>query len=323
MRRGWWYGSGAIVSRSKVGLHRTRTLVHNWDLNAPLRLLALALFCAGIAALLAIPGVAAQTLTDYDTEDDGLGAGLIEVGNLGQLNAIRWDLNGDGAADNPNATTDPNDPNAPTQGEAYAAAFPKAAAGMGCPTAPYDHDGDDDEENPTPKIAGGCIGYELTGNLNFSGSTWASGRGDGKGWVPIGEYTGAGGSPYGTPFTRIFDGNNHMIFNLYINRPDELGVGLFGNVYTYNRGNTEIRNVQLRDVNVRGDENVGALVGYNSNGSISNSSVTGGTVTGVVVERGTRLPAGWTSAGWWGPAPARSATVLPTLLLPAGRRSVG
>ena len=32
------------------------------------------------------------TMSDYDRDDDG----LIEVANLAQLNAIRWDLDGDG-----------------------------------------------------------------------------------------------------------------------------------------------------------------------------------------------------------------------------------
>ena len=61
-------------------------------MTAPLRILAFALFCAGVVALLAIPGVAAQATTDYDTDNDG----LIEVNSLERLNAIRWDLNGDG-----------------------------------------------------------------------------------------------------------------------------------------------------------------------------------------------------------------------------------
>ena len=230
-------------------------------MTAPLRILAFALFCAGVVALLAIPGVAAQTPTDYDTDNDG----LIEVNSLERLNAIRWDLNGDGVV----ASADQAN---------YLAAFPNAPVTAGCT---YDHDGN----SQTIEVA--CIGYELTGNLNFNGSQWASGRGDGKGWEPIGIYTGTGGSPYGTPFTRIFDGNNHTISNLYVNRPDESGVGLFGNVGAYNRGSTGIRNVQLRDVSVTGSENVGALVGFGgSNGAISNSSVTGGTVTGVIVGTG-------------------------------------
>ena len=98
MRRGWWSGSGAIVSQGKAGLHRTRTLGRSRVLNTPLRLLALALFCAGVAALLALRGVAAQTPTDYDTDNDG----LIEVDSLAKLNAMRWDLNGDGVVDNAN-----------------------------------------------------------------------------------------------------------------------------------------------------------------------------------------------------------------------------
>ena len=55
----------------------------------------LLLCCAGVMALLTIPGVAAQTTTDYDQDDDG----LIEVNSLARLNAIRWDLDGDGVAD--------------------------------------------------------------------------------------------------------------------------------------------------------------------------------------------------------------------------------
>ena len=230
-------------------------------MTAPLRILAFALFCAGVVALLAIPGVAAQAPTDYDTDNDG----LIEVNSLERLNAIRWDLNGDGVV----ASADQAN---------YLVAFPNAPVTAGCT---YDHDGN----SQTIEVA--CIGYELTGNLNFNGSAWASGRGDGKGWEPIGIYTGTGGSPYGTPFTGIFDGNGNTISNLYINRPDESGVGLFGNVGAYNRGSTGIRNVQLRDVSVTGSENVGALVGFGgSNGAISNSSVTGGTVTGVIVGTG-------------------------------------
>ena len=34
--------------------------------------------------------------TDYDTDDDG----LIEIDTAAKLNAVRWDLDGDGAADN-------------------------------------------------------------------------------------------------------------------------------------------------------------------------------------------------------------------------------
>ena len=148
-------------------------------------------FCAVVAALLTIRGVGAQ----HNTDD----ASLINVSSLAQLDAIRWDLDGDGTADNPTDSTDPDDANAQTQGDAYSAAFPSVT----CPTD-------------------GCTGYELTRDLNFSGSKWA--RGDG--WDPIGIYTGTGGSPFGSPFTAIFDGNGHSISNLYIDREDEDRRGL-------------------------------------------------------------------------------------------------
>ena len=205
-----------------------------------------ALFCAVVAALLTIRGVGAQ----HNTDD----ASLINVTSLAQLDAIRWDLDGDGTADNPTDSTDPDDANAQTQGDAYSAAFPSVT----CPTD-------------------GCTGYELMNDLNFSRSKWASG----DGWDPIGIYTGTGGSPYGSPYTAIFEGNGHSISNLYIDREEEDGVGLFGNFGSYGVSRTiEIRNVELRNVDVTGGENVGGLVGYSGEGSISNSSVTGGSVTG-------------------------------------------
>ena len=70
--------------------------------------------------------------------------GLIEIEWLEQLDAVRWDLDGDGVVD--------DEANA----ERYFAAFPDAAEGMGC--------------------AEGCRGYELTRDLDFkSAGSYASG----------------------------------------------------------------------------------------------------------------------------------------------------
>ena len=133
--------------------------------------MAVALFCTVVMGLLTIPGAAAQAANDYDGDNDG----LIEVADLAQLNAIRWDLDGDGAADD-------------SANEAsYAAAYPDPATGMGCPST-------------------GCIGYELTRNLDFSGSTWASD----PGWLPIGHFV--------TPYAATFEGNDRTLSNLYVNR---------------------------------------------------------------------------------------------------------
>ena len=125
--------------------------------------------------------------TDYDVDDDG----LIEVADLAQLNAIRWDLDGDG-----------------TSAEAgYALAFPDAPAAMGCP-------------------ASGCTGYALTADLDFdtdgSGTVDANDAywNNGAGWEPIGSEA--------SPFTAVFDGNGHTIANLFIDRSGTNEVGLFG-----------------------------------------------------------------------------------------------
>ena len=83
--------------------------------------------------------MAAQTTTDYDADDDG----LIDINNLDQLNAMRWDLDGNGIPAAANTGT-------------YLAAFPNrdtaADSRMGCP-------------------AGNCRGYELMADLTFSAST--------------------------------------------------------------------------------------------------------------------------------------------------------
>ena len=122
----------------------------------------------------------------YDSDDDG----LIEVSTLAQLDAIRWDLDGNGSASD----------------SGYDRAFPAAAPGMGCPSA-------------------GCIGYELIADLDFDtdDSGWAS-AGDaywneGAGWTPIGRGGGSG-------FSAVFEGNGRAIDSLYVKTTDE-NAGLF------------------------------------------------------------------------------------------------
>ena len=117
------------------------------------------------------------------------GDGLIEVDNLMQLDAMRWDLNGDGISDNAD----------------YAAAFSDAETGTLCSAAT-------------------CAGYELTANLDFD--TNGNGEADegdaywngGGGWIPIGESNDS--------FDTTLDGGGHTIANLFIRRSPN--VGLFG-----------------------------------------------------------------------------------------------
>ncbi|MDQ2051125.1 hypothetical protein RBH26_11595 [Natronolimnohabitans sp. A-GB9] len=111
--------------------------------------------------------------------------------------------------------------------------------------------------------------YELVDNIDAHGTEFWS---DGAGFEPIGqdgnEYANSDvddGTSSGS-FKGTFDGNGHLIDGLYIDRPDERFVGLFGatghttNVDPIGSGST-IENVRLADVDVHGRQHVGALVG--------------------------------------------------------------
>ena len=183
----------------------------------------------------------------YDADRDG----LIEVADVAQLDAIRYDSNGDGQ---------------PLQEPAYHSAFPDIGLRHYC--------------------AGGCSGYELVADLDLdSNGNGAADAGDeywnnGSGWVPIGEVQ--------TPFSGTFNGGGHTVSNLFISRPTESAVGLFGSA----AGSIEA--VGLVEVDVHGDADVGGLVGATSGqvrdsfatGQVAGSHAVGGLVgRGGVVER--------------------------------------
>ncbi len=248
---------------------------------------------AGLLVPVAAAPVAAQVPTvDYDVDDDG----LIEVSSLERLNAIRWDLDGDGTADVYPADSRGNTGHDPQGAVKYAAAFPNAAAQMGCPSS-------------------GCSGYELSADLDFD--TNGSGTADagdefwngGKGWIPLigGEtirdnaadvrfedfdvvnqdFYGSRPNSKARMFTAIFEGNGRTIANLFIDDPDRWYVGLFG----YIGPGAKVRNVGLSapnsDSRVRGDLYVGALAGGSEGARVSgvwsDVDVTGGRAVGGLV----------------------------------------
>ena len=169
---------------------------------------------------------------DYDADNDG----FIDVANLAQLDALRYDLNGDGLVDG--AIWMP-----------YYTAYPMGALGMGCPSD-------------------GCTGYELTENLDFD----TDGDGDvdsdddywngGGGWDPIGDAD--------APFTADFMGNRHTVSNLFIDRDTEDDVGLFGTV-----DSSRISGVNLAVADVSGRHAVGSLRGNSIYGTVIDSHATG------------------------------------------------
>lgn len=74
--------------------------------------------------------------------------------------------------------------------------------------------------------------------------------------------TGEGFTPIGNlndKYTGFFDGNGHVISNLYINRPTTNYIGLFG----YYRSASSIRNLGLVDILITGQHYTGAFAGQN------------------------------------------------------------
>jgi hypothetical protein len=90
----------------------------------------------------------------------------------------------------------------------------------------------------------------------------------GKGWEPIGTFIPE--CDFGG-LTGTFDGQGYEIRDLYINRPDEYLVGLFGCVYEQG----VIGNVGVANFTVIGKSSVGGLVGRKIRGTVSNSYAVG------------------------------------------------
>ena len=178
-------------------------------------------------------------VTNYDRDGDG----LIEINTLAQLNAIRYDLDGNGQP-------------AAASVSSYAAAFPARSESHGCPDTAADADTD-----PGP-----CLGYELTSDLDFdtNGDGAVNASDAYPNWTPIADTATAA-------YTANFNGNGHTIARLTINATSQFPAvtnytGLFGHV----SGNLVIENVGLTDVDItvnRTGSSVtlhygGALIGF-------------------------------------------------------------
>ena len=113
----------------------------------------------------------------------------------------------------------------------------------------------------------------------------------GSNWTPVGNVTA-----YPTvTFKGTFDGQNHTISNLTAS-DDAAGyaaAGLFGSILG------TVKNVTLKDVNIRSTHYAGAVVGYSSmNGAIiENCHVDGGTITSVPENTGSAYDNGDKAGG--------------------------
>jgi hypothetical protein len=112
--------------------------------------------------------------------------------------------------------------------------------------------------------------YILMNNLNSTtagyGELASASANQGKGWQPIGNFS--------AQFTGTFNGQGYRISDLFINRPDETYVGLFGVV---DNGGV-IQGISMVNAHVTGYTGVSGLMGGNE-GTVINSYSTGN-VTG-------------------------------------------
>ena len=214
--------------------------------------------------LLAAPPAGAQTIIDYDSDDDG----LIEITTMDQFYIFRIDWNGDGGVPTGDADL----------WALWQAAFPngdpsdlpgRGPTWMGCPA---NQDG-----NPQ------CRGYELMTDLDFdfngdgmvdatdydtdgSGTTDADDADNvywngGVGWRPIPVWQNA-----------VFEGNGHVVRNLTINNSNLRHVGLFADI----RGGGVINRLGLEDANVS------SIRPHRGQGGNQDTGIVAGAVTGTL-----------------------------------------
>jgi Secretion system C-terminal sorting domain/Ig-like domain CHU_C associated len=114
--------------------------------------------------------------------------------------------------------------------------------------------------------------FVQTANISFTAADFAIGGdfyNNGAGFSPIGNNSG-------TPFTGKYMAYGYTIDSLYINRPSQDYVGLFGYVYG---SASEINALFVTNATVIGKDNTGILIGELSSGTVINS-FTSGSVTG-------------------------------------------
>lgn len=122
-------------------------------------------------------------------------------------------------------------------------------------------------EEVEPGVAANSASYRLTRDIDLS--AYCTGE---EGWEPIGYRDGSDDSlKNGGYFNGIFDGDNHVVTGLYIDRPEEDGLGLFGvnrlstadwdSVTNKSWESTVIKNLYIEDCDITGGCYVGGVSG--------------------------------------------------------------
>jgi len=169
------------------------------------------------------------------------------------------------------------------------------AGGTGTETDPYQISTAEQLQNLNKCLRSNRNNYILNNDIDLTLYLQGEGNNGGAGWQPIGHNHNF--------FRGKFNGNGHKVSGLWINRPTEEVVGLFGAV------SKEIRDINVEidyflNGGVRGSGTVGGLVGYNE-GIISNSYVTGNVageygIGGLVGENDGTISNSYATGNIWG-----------------------
>ena len=126
---------------------------------------------------------------------------------------------------------------------AYDTAFPNAGS-------------DQCDDPSTPAGVEDCTGYELTADIDLNVAPYNTG----SGWEPI------------LGFGAAFNGNNHTISGLFIDRGEADQCGAVRKLCS---ASSILRNVALVDVDVTGGSKVGAFVGSGTSAGLDNVFASG------------------------------------------------
>ena len=178
---------------------------------------------------------AAAQVVDYDQDNDN----LIDITNPHQLNALRYDPDGNGLPDNA------------ANYSAYTGGFPNGNIA--------------DTSTPYLGCAETCIGYELMANLDFAADEMAVTTTDAyPNWTPIPSYQST------------LDGKGHTITRLTING-NHANAGLFAALAT-STVIRDLGIIAPNVTSAAPNANAGALAGNNA-GLITASYIDGGSIT--------------------------------------------
>ncbi|MDR2583765.1 MAG: T9SS type A sorting domain-containing protein [Fibromonadaceae bacterium] len=169
------------------------------------------------------------------------------------------------------------------------------AGGTGTEADPYQISTPEQLQNLNKCLKNSRNNYVLNNDIDLTQYLQGEGNNGGAGWKPIGTLHKG--------FYGKLNGNGHKVTGLWISRPTEEVVGLFG------KASKEISNINVEidyflNGGVRGSGTVGGLVGYNE-GIISNSYVTGNVsgeygIGGLVGENNGTISNSHTTGNIWG-----------------------